>query len=269
MILLEGTPGFSYLVTLLPNVFSLASVVGMWTCLRHESPIYLWVTGHKDEAVQLIRKLAGESLLSESERSSIMKSDSILNSHSSIGPNGTVELLKNSVFRRILLLTMTLSFLQQFTGINDILVYSGENIGTNLAGKFGETMLLGFACACSALMIIFIDRRDYVGFKRLTLLKVGAVGMFVCNALILGLWNDYPEVWYLNIPFVFFFEISLGPVMWLYISELAAPVSMGISTSCNWLGVLFINFGSVSDDPNLRRSMFGVYCLGCVFVRST
>lgn len=91
--------------------------------------------------------------------------------------------------------------------------------------------------------------------------------MFICNALILGVWDSLQEVSYISIVYLFFFEISIGPVMWLYISELATPVNMGISTSINWLGVLLIALISKSTSPVLRRAMYGAYCFDCVLVR--
>jgi hypothetical protein len=117
--------------------------------------------------------------------------------------------------------------------------------------------------------IFFIDYKPHSGYKRLTLLKVGALGMLGCNLAILAIWDSYMEVWYLSIVFLLFFEASVGPVMWLYISELTYPVNMGISTACNWAGVLMISLISYYHDDTFRRVIWGLYCLDCFMVRLT
>jgi hypothetical protein len=44
---------------------------------------------------------------------------------------------------------------------------------------------------------------------------------------------------------------------------------MGISTACNWAGVLLISLISLSSNDVFRRVLWGVYCLDCVMVRLT
>mmetsp|Transcript_15561 Transcript_15561/g.28243 ORF Transcript_15561/g.28243 Transcript_15561/m.28243 type:complete len:443 (-) Transcript_15561:186-1514(-) len=249
---------FYYFIILFPNFFSILGVVGMWTVFKYESPVYLWMTNRKDAAVKLIKKLANDSIMSAAEISE--KEPSVIESERL---NSTTELIRNPLVRRILLLTMTLSFFQQFTGINDILVYSE----LELLNDYTSIVLLGVGTVSAFITIYFIDR-----LKRLTLLKIGAVGMFLADILILVIWNKQVES-YLAIVFIIFFETSIGPVMWLYISELASPVSMGISTACNWAGVLAISLlssisANISHDTseNMRRGMYGVYCADCIFV---
>lgn len=93
--------------------------------------------------------------------------------------------------------------------------------------------------------------------------------MLACNLAILIIWDSFYEVWYCSIAFLLFFEASIGSVMWLYISELTSPVNMGISTACNWAGVLMLALISYSTNDVFRRVIWGVYCLDCVMVRPT
>lgn len=268
MALFEGTAGFSYYFVLFPCAFSLISVAGMWTCLRYESPVYLWLTNRKEAANRVMKQLANESVGSYTVK---RNQDLTENEQSVVSvdkQNTTTELLNNPFVRRILLFTMALSLMQQFTGINDVLIFSVESVSSEIPFKYAKILFSGCAFLFSFMTIFFIDRKPYPGVNRLTLLKVGAVGMFVCNVLILSVWHTVTEISYLSIVFLLFFETSIGPVMWLYISELATPVNMGISTSANWFGVLLIAMISGSNNEDLRRCMYGVYCLDCILVRT-
>lgn len=175
-------------------------------------------------------------------------------------------MMNNSVVRKILFLTMALSIMQQFTGINNVLVFSVKSFSQQLEVKYARVFLSGLASLFAFISIFFIDCKPHSGYKRLTLLKVGALGMLGCNLVILAIWNSYMEVWYLSIAFLFFFEASVGSVMWLYISELTSPVNMGISTACNWAGVLMISLISYYDDDTFRRVIWGLYCADCFMV---
>jgi hypothetical protein len=152
---------------------------------------------------------------------------------------------------------MAVSFMQQLTGVNDISVFSSSFV-SQVPSRLAQMMLNGLALVFTSMMILLIDREVYLGCRRLTLLKVGAVGMFVCNLLVVSLWDQYFDMSYVSIVFLLFFETSIGPVMWLYISELGTPRSMGVSTACNWLGLLIVSLVSLANNQLCRRVMYGV-----------
>jgi hypothetical protein len=260
--LLQGSQGFAFYFCLIPNLFPLIAILGMKTWLKFESPVYLWVSHRKACAANVIRRLAGERVdISSGQPSEYPQS--VIESTSS---QGSTLLLKNPLVQRILVLTMALSVMQQFTGINYALVFS-VNSATYAEEDLARVILSGCAVLFSLATVFFIDCTLYTDFSRLTLLKVGAVGMFACNVVILSIWDSYDKS-YLTFVFLFFFETSIGPVMWLYISELASPISMGIATACNWLGVLLISLISLVNNDDFDRAMYGVYCLDCILVRT-
>jgi hypothetical protein len=61
MELLIDQQGFAFYLCLFPNLFTLAAVLGMWTYVKFESPVYLWVTNRKHEAMRVIKRLANET----------------------------------------------------------------------------------------------------------------------------------------------------------------------------------------------------------------
>jgi MFS family permease len=254
--LLADRPGFEYFLCLAPDLFTLTSSLAMWTCLNYESPVYLWTSNQKEAALRTIRRLANEP------EDSFKAPDW---SMSEIKDTTTVSETekKSQLIRKVLLRTMALSFMQQLTGINDILLLSPALIN-QLPSSLAQVMLKGCAVLFASLMILFIDCKVNLGCRRLTLLKVGAVGMFVCNLSVVSLWDQYFNMSYVSIAFLLFFEISIGPVMWLYISQLGTPRSMGVSTACNWLGLLIMSLVSLADNQVSRRVMYGVYCMSCI-----
>jgi hypothetical protein len=123
MELFSEQQGFAFYLCLLPNLFPLAAVIGMWSYAKFESPVYLWVTDQRHAAMRVMKRLANEyqgsftvkpsQALSERETSHIAADNEI-----------SIELMNNPVVRKILFLTMALSMMQQFTGINNVLVFS-------------------------------------------------------------------------------------------------------------------------------------------------
>jgi hypothetical protein len=68
-----------------------------------------------------------------------------------------MELVTNPVVRKILFLTMALSIMQQFTGVNDVLVFSVGSFSHNFEVKYARVLLSGCASLFAFASIFFID----------------------------------------------------------------------------------------------------------------
>lgn len=68
-----------------------------------------------------------------------------------------MELMTNPVVRKILFLTMALSIMQQFTGVNDVLVFSVKSFSHNLEVKYARVLLCGCASLFAFASVFFID----------------------------------------------------------------------------------------------------------------
>ncbi|WNQ10328.1 sugar porter family MFS transporter [Paenibacillus aurantius] len=155
---------------------------------------------------------------------------------------GSFRDLFRRALRQPLLVGVALAVLQQITGINAIMYYAPEifkqtGAGTNAA--LTQTILVGlvnFAFTLVALWLI-----DKAGRK--ALLLVGSTLMTVCLAVVgYGFHSpDMPGSWILFfiLLYVAAFAVSLGPVVWVMISEIFPTRVRGRATAfaalCLWL----------------------------------
>lgn len=125
---------------------------------------------------------------------------------------------------------IALALFQQLTGINAVIFYSNDiftkgqtGYNSEKAAKIG-TMLVGVINWGSALIAIPLLTR----FGRKTLLIFGQIGMGI-SLLILGILaikevNLGIKVF--TLLFVAFFELSIGPILWLYAAEIMTETGM-------------------------------------------
>jgi MFS family permease len=88
--------------------------------------------------------------------------------------------------------------------------------------------------------LFFVDK-----IGRRLLFLVGAAGMMGCNFLmgLLSLLNQavIAQIVLIGI-FLVFFESSIGPVLWIYGSEISTAKGMSIILLTNWIGSAFVGF---------------------------
>jgi len=146
--------------------------------------------------------------------------------------------------RHFLILAATLAGAQILTGINVLLYYAPTmfiNAGiTDSSGAFVAVIIIGVVNAIGTFIGLAVIER----FNRRTLLVVGAAGMTLSMAGValiaaFGAATSLATVMVgLLMAFVLFFEISIGPVAWLMISELMPAELRGKGVSfavmVNW-----------------------------------
>lgn len=146
--------------------------------------------------------------------------------------------------RRLLSLGVTLSALQQFTGINIVIYFAPtifQTIGNTESGHAISTALFlsvinVIATIISLWLIDRIGRRKLlissVFFMMLSLFIIG-IGLY--RSAMMGRWITFSSL----IIYIIAFAIGMGPITWLLISEIY-PVrirghAMSIATFANWL----------------------------------
>jgi sugar porter (SP) family MFS transporter len=153
--------------------------------------------------------------------------------------------LLSAAIRPLLLVGVALAIFQQITGINTV-IYFGTTIlhyaGFSTNVSVGRTVYLGIInWVFAGVALLLLDR---VG--RRPLLLTGTCGM-VIGLGVLG-WYFHTatafqahHAWIALASIMFYlaaFEISLGPVFWLMISEIyplrIRPKAMAVATVCNW-----------------------------------
>lgn len=181
-----------------------------------ESPRWLVMTGRRDEALRILTRLSGQSAAQETLRNI---SDNVAPQP---GTRRFRELFAPRV-RHVMLIALGLAFFQQITGINAIFYYLPillGNAGGGLEGSLGQTALVGLVNLGMTLVAIrFVDR---LGRRPLLLAGIGgmALSLFVIGWASSQASTHVTLVLIAIMGFVASFAVSLGPVMWVLLSEI-------------------------------------------------
>jgi len=125
-------------------------------------------------------------------------------------------------YRLPIFLAITIGSFNQLSGINAILYYANDIFSfggfTSLSGD-KQAVLLGAMNFCATLLAMSVI--DKLGRK--SLLLIGSVGTAVCLAGVAAIFHansHQADLVWLLVGFIFFFSISQGAVIWVYISEI-------------------------------------------------
>ncbi|KAG8368264.1 hypothetical protein BUALT_Bualt15G0027200 [Buddleja alternifolia] len=187
--------------------------------------------------------------------------------------------------RHILICAVGIHFFQQASGIDAVVLYSPEIFEragiTNDTDKLLATMAVGFTKTVFILVATFwLDR---IGRRPLLLSSVVGMIVSLCG-LGVGLTviehSDHKLVWAVALcistvlSYVAFFSIGLGPITWVYSSEVfplklrAQGCSMAVAVNRVTSGVLSMSFISLYKAISIGGAFFlygGVTCVALVF----
>lgn len=157
---------------------------------------------------------------------------------------GTWRMLFSKKLRPIMYISLGLAFFQQVTGINTIIYYAPmilQQAGFSEATTaILATLAIGiFNVVFTVIALPLIDR-----WGRRPLLLMGLGGMFI-SLVAQSIGFYFPELVYLRwltvgsmIFYIACFAMSLGPIMWLVISEIfplqIRGVGISVAISCCW-----------------------------------
>ncbi|MFC0214016.1 sugar porter family MFS transporter [Paenibacillus chartarius] len=179
-----------------------------------ESPRWLIKKGRAAEALPILVKIHGEELA----RQEVLDIKESFNQD-----GGSFRQLFAPRMRIALLVGVVLAVLQQVTGINAVMYYAPEifrqtGAGTNAA--LVQTILVGLINFLFTILAVWLI--DKVGRK--ALLLVGSAAMTICLAVIgIAFHSGHtsgPLVLIFILLYVAAFAISLGPVVWVMLSEM-------------------------------------------------
>jgi sugar porter (SP) family MFS transporter len=151
------------------------------------------------------------------------------------------ESLFQRKYWRPMYLAATVAAFTQLAGINAILYYSNyifEKAGFSKSSGLLQSVAIGAMNLIATLFAMSLI--DKVGRK--TLLLIGSVGMTICLGGVAGLFfsNEHQNLLVvLLVAYIGFFAISLGAVIWVYISEVfpnrVRSKGQSLGSSVHWI----------------------------------
>jgi sugar porter (SP) family MFS transporter len=202
------------------------------------SPRWLMTRGRYQEALgtmtRIMSKEDAERSLEEVKKSLEKK-------------KGSMRMLLAPGLRLAVLLGVCLSFLGQFSGINAIIYYGPkilEEAGLSLSDALGGQVVIGLVNVVFTLVAIW--KIDQLGRK--PLLLAGVTGIVISLVIIGGLFYFNLTSGWLLLAFILLFiasfAFSLGPVVWVVISEIyptrVRGRAMSIAVMATWIGTAVV-----------------------------
>ena len=250
----------------LPAVVMLFGVIAI-----PKSPRWLMLKGKEEEAKAVLEKTRETEKEVEFELKEIK--DSIVGKKKQSG----WKMLKEPYFLKVLCLGVLLMLLQQFSGINAVIYYSGEifkkagfsnpNIATVIMGlinvfitiiaikyvdKWGRKPILYFGLTVMTITLIIIGIIFSVQESGAVLSGASKITLLV-SCLV----------------YVASFAVSLGPIMWIICAEIfpleGRDFGVTASTAACWIGCTIVVQFSLSIIHNFGGSvLFFVFAVCCV-----
>ncbi|EGR34886.1 hypothetical protein IMG5_001150 [Ichthyophthirius multifiliis] len=245
------------LVYLFPLIFFVLRSMVLILFFNYETPLYYFIYDKQEQGQQVIQNMYKEeyqeSIIQEIQKQAFEKSKQ----QQSYGDMFSIK------YRKKLLVGCLLQFFQQFSGINAVVMYSGtifqqmisSFVLQNLISLISNVTLL-FASILSSFFVNSLGRK-----------KILIYGSFFCAifqvALCILSSIDKCQLVQVILIFLYYlaFNFSLGPIVWLYNSEILPEKGISIATMVNWIGATII----VVALPFLSLVyLFGFYGIICI-----
>lgn len=258
-----GVPALFGIIFLLYLVFSFP-----------ESPRWLLAKGKKDEAVEILNKIGGDSYV----KNELPEMEKSINAENNKEKASSKELFNGKTGKIVAIGTLIAAF-QQITGINAVLIFAPDIFRS--AGVGGDTALLQSMIVGIVNVLMTIVALKLVDSKgRKTLLLWGAFGMAVSLGYLTYAFLQ-PEknsmgVLIALLGYISFFAASFAPVMWVIISEiypnrikgLAMSFSTAVSWGCTFLTVYFAPIIRANLGDSALFGIFGIFTvIAFIFVK--
>jgi len=237
-----------------------------------ETPRWLVKQKFESKALDILTRVSGEKN-AQKELASIKETIAY--------EKGSVLQLFEPGMIIVLVIGVTLAILQQITGINVFLYYAPEifkKVGTETNAALLETVAVGAVnLTFTVVAIVTVDR---IGRK--PLMVAGAAGMGIC-LFAMGFASYYQAagVWLLIfvLGYIASFALSLGPVVWVVLSEIFPTKvrgrAMGIATLCLWSANFLVSQSFPMLDENkwlvdkfhhgFTFWLYGAFCIVTIF----
>jgi len=216
-----------------------SAIMLIGTLTLPESPRWMALTGNLSAAKQILEKIRSNKNEVEFELAEIK--EAIQNKTGGIG------LLTRGYFIKVVILGILLQCLQQFSGMNAFMYYSGKIFETaGFTNPAVGTVIVGLVNVLTTFLAIkFVDKlgRKPIMYFGLTILVIScAIVGYLFNQQASGLQLGTTEQYTLLVfclLFIFGFAIALGPIIWILCAEIfpleGRDLGVTITTMANWI----------------------------------
>jgi SP family galactose:H+ symporter-like MFS transporter len=233
-----------------------------------ESPRYLFKIGRMQAGRERLARIADSDAQAGEEERLIV--DSLKTS------GGGLRMLFGPSVRFALFVGVTLAVLQQITGINAVIYYGPQifqmaGVASASASILAQALVGTVNVLLTLVAIFFVDRVGrkpllYAGLAGMTL-ALSALGLVFAGSHPAGATADVALV--SMMVYVGCFAFSLGPIVWLLISEIfplpVRGIGMSISTLANWVGNFLVSQFFLTMIERLgRTATFLTYAAICI-----
>ena len=208
-----------------PIGFSVLQLVLIFTLFKVESPTFLWKSHQRELAISLVNNLYFEGEMTHEEIEEVF-------SEVDLNESGLTtdfkSLFKKPKYRKAVVMGLGIIFLHRFIGAIQVLKFSLD--------QFFEIPIEGFNFA-STLPLIFLFFK-YPEMRNRRLLQIGGLGMSISLSALIALIALIGYDYYSLIPsgfFVFFYQNSIGPLMWIYCADILSEKGLVLTTSLYWV----------------------------------
>lgn len=228
------------------------------------SPRWLCRVGRTEEAKAVMARIGGPQYAADSLVSITETFDESSKQHE------FAELLKPKM-RRILIIGVVLAIFQQWCGINVVFNYAHDifkEAGYNVSGVLFNLVIIGFTNFIFT--VVAIATVDKLGRK--VLILWGSVGLAISYTIVGICFHMHIEgvvVLLAVLAALACFSATLGPVMWVLISEIFPNRVRGLATSIAVLSLWVANFILSYTFPIIKEAFsiaatFWIYAAVCV-----
>lgn len=241
-----------------------------------KSPRWLALKGHYDKAKDILIRLVGEK---EAARE-IEEIRTSITADASQKKVSFSDLLKPGI-KTALFVGITLSVLQQVTGINVFLYYAPEifkKMGSGSDAALLQTVIVGAV----NLLFTVVAIRSVDKFGRKPLMIIGSTGMGICiSAIGFAAYTGNTDVWLLPfiLGYIACFALSLGPVVWVLLSEIFSnrvrTLALSIAVAAQWISNFVVSqtFPMMMENETLLAKfnggfpfwLYGLMCFVCIW----
>lgn len=230
-------------IAALPAVFLFFGMM-----FNEESPRWLVSKGYVSAALKVLKKTHATEAKAISELNSIQD----LVNEASSAKNFSIKDFTERWMKRILILGIAMSVIQQITGVNGIMFYGSQILTTSgfstdaaLIGNIGNGVISVIGSLIGFYLVGKIGRR--------TLLAIGLIGTLSSNLLV-GIFSttlgDSAQLPYivltLTVIFLGFQQSCVSPATWVMLSEIfplrMRGTGMGLAVFCQWMGAYCVTF---------------------------